>query len=103
MPRSRLKHLFRGVSAMTKSRLTLLASMLMVLLPVSLEAQWARAYGGKGKIVWQKAYGGPKADYGNSVCPTADGGLIVAEGTPEAVAKSRSSITAKYLRKALKA
>jgi len=30
------------------------------------------------------------------------GGTIVAEGTPEAVAKSRSSITARYLRKVLK-
>jgi excinuclease ABC subunit A len=31
-----------------------------------------------------------------------NGGTIVAEGTPEAVAKSRSSITAKYLRKVLR-
>jgi len=30
------------------------------------------------------------------------GGFIMAEGTPEAVAKSRTSITAKYLRKALR-
>jgi hypothetical protein len=65
MPRSRLKHLFLGVSAMKKSCLTLLASMVMVLLPVSLEAQWARAYGGKGN------------DEAACVQPTPDGGFIV--------------------------
>jgi excinuclease ABC subunit A len=45
------------------------------------------------------------ADYVLDMGPEGgeNGGLIVAEGTPEAVAKSRSSITAKYLRKVLKA
>ncbi|MHB8053710.1 MAG: excinuclease ABC subunit UvrA [Candidatus Aminicenantales bacterium] len=44
------------------------------------------------------------ADYVLDLGPEGgeNGGMIVAEGTPEAVAKSRTSITAKYLRKALK-
>jgi hypothetical protein len=42
---------------------------------------WLLKLGGKGKIIWQRTYGGSKADYGHSVRPTADGGLIVAGAT----------------------
>ena len=44
------------------------------------------------------------ADYVLDMGPEGgeNGGTIVAEGTPEAVAKSRTSITAKYLRKVLR-
>ena len=43
------------------------------------------------------------ADYVIDLGPEGDerGGAIVAEGTPEEVARSRTSITAKYLRKEL--
>jgi len=44
------------------------------------------------------------ADYVIDLGPEGgeNGGTVVAEGTPEAVARSRASITARYLRKALR-
>ncbi len=42
---------------------------------------WLLKLGSQGQILWQKTYGGPKADYGHSVSPTPDGGCIVAGTT----------------------
>jgi len=42
---------------------------------------WLLKLDKRGSILWQKTYGGPKADYGHSVHPTADGGFIVAGTT----------------------
>jgi len=42
---------------------------------------WLLKLNGRGRIQWQKTYGGPKADYGHSVYPAADGGFIIAGST----------------------
>lgn len=42
---------------------------------------WLLKLNGWGRVQWQKTYGGPKADYGHSICQTADGGFIVAGET----------------------
>ena len=42
---------------------------------------WLLKLDGKGRIRWQKTYGGSKADYGHSVYPTTDGGFILAGST----------------------
>jgi hypothetical protein len=42
---------------------------------------WILKLSGKGKIIWQKTYGGPRADYAHSIYPLADGGFVVAGST----------------------
>ncbi|NVO18564.1 MAG: T9SS type A sorting domain-containing protein [Bacteroidetes bacterium] len=39
---------------------------------------WVVKLDSEGNIMWQKTYGGPGADYGNSIRQTPDGGYVVA-------------------------
>lgn len=42
---------------------------------------WLLKINGQGKILWQKTYGGPEADYAHSVQALPDGGCIIAGTT----------------------
>ena len=42
---------------------------------------WVLKLNANGNVVWQKTYGGPSYDQGNSIRQTADGGYIVAGTT----------------------
>jgi hypothetical protein len=42
---------------------------------------WVLKLDGRGNVVWQKTYGGSKADSASAIAPTFDGGYVVAGST----------------------